>query len=718
MSDIIHLLPDSVANQIAAGEVIQRPASIIKELVENSLDAGATHIQVVVEDAGKTLVQVIDNGCGMSATDARMSFERHATSKIEQATDLFALQTMGFRGEALASIAAVAQVELRTRTKEAELGTCLTIDGSKVMGQEPVSCPVGANFAVRNLFFNIPARRKFLKSNQTELSNILAEFERIALAHPDKAFTLHSGGSVMMDLPAGNLRRRIVGIFGTRIDKNLVPVDVETTLAHINGFVGMPAAARKKNAHQYLFVNGRFMRHPYFAKAILTAYDRLIPEGQQVPFFLSFKVDPARIDVNIHPTKTEIKFEDDNAIFQILMAAVRESLGKYGAVPAIDFNNDDRFDLPIFNSQPSESQEVAPPQVHINPNFNPFEQSDKDSTTDDISPKKEAPTSDETFSSQAFTSTIRSSINEPFSNSSSAGSQKKTTPADGPSTFASRAFGGSENQHRSSAIDWENVYNSTLNAASAPSTNANPSQQPTDTATSFVSTEEQTAGTFSSSALGGNNQTGPSTDKENTFLFGHLPEEEQKMWTQQSGTCLHYLGRYIVTSLNDGLALIDQHRAHIRVLYDRYRKLFSEHHAPSQRMLFPEMVNLSPSESVMLDHIMPQLTDIGFDISPLGNGAYSIMAMPSGTEGLSATTLVGSILEDAINGQADAEDTINHIISLSLARKVAMPIGQALSNKEMTHLLDQLFACQTPNLTPDGLPTLVILPNDRIGSWF
>lgn len=367
MSDIIHLLPDSVANQIAAGEVIQRPASIIKELVENSLDAGATHIQVVVEDAGKTLVQVIDNGCGMSATDARMSFERHATSKIEQATDLFALQTMGFRGEALASIAAVAQVELRTRTKDAELGTCLTIDGSKVMGQEPVSCPVGANFAVRNLFFNIPARRKFLKSNQTELSNILAEFERIALAHPDKAFTLHSGGSVMMDLPAGNLRRRIVGIFGTRIDKNLVPVDVETTLAHINGFVGMPAAARKKNAHQYLFVNGRFMRHPYFAKAILTAYDRLIPEGQQVPFFLSFKVDPARIDVNIHPTKTEIKFEDDNAIFQILMAAVRESLGKYGAVPAIDFNNDDRFDLPIFNSQPSESQEVAPPQVHINP---------------------------------------------------------------------------------------------------------------------------------------------------------------------------------------------------------------------------------------------------------------------------------------------------------------------------------------------------------------
>ena len=348
MSDIIHLLPDSVANQIAAGEVILRPASMIKELVENALDAGATHIQVVVEDAGKTLVQVIDNGCGMSETDARMAFERHATSKIQQATDLFALRTMGFRGEALASIAAVAQVELRTRQKGQDLGTCINIEGSKVTKQELVSCPVGANFAVRNLFFNIPARRKFLKSNQTELSNIMAEFERIALAHPDVAFTLQSGSSIALDLAGGNFRQRIVGIFGRRIDKQLVPIEVKTTLANISGFVGMPTAARRKNAHQYLFVNGRFMRHPYFAKAILTAYERLIPEGQQVPFFIKFEVDPARTDVNIHPTKTEIKFEDDSAIFQILLAAVRESLGKYGAVPAIDFNTEARPDIPTL----------------------------------------------------------------------------------------------------------------------------------------------------------------------------------------------------------------------------------------------------------------------------------------------------------------------------------------------------------------------------------
>ena len=373
MSDIIHLLPDSVANQIAAGEVIQRPASMIKELVENALDAGATHIQVVVEDAGKTLVQVIDNGCGMSETDARMAFERHATSKIQQATDLFALRTMGFRGEALASIAAVAQVELRTRQKGQDLGTCINIEGSKVTKQELVSCPVGANFAVRNLFFNIPARRKFLKSNQTELSNIMAEFERIALAHPDVAFTLQSGSSIALDLVGGNFRQRIVGIFGRRIDKQLVPIEVKTTLANISGFVGMPTAARRKNAHQYLFVNGRFMRHPYFAKAILTAYERLIPEGQQVPFFIKFEVDPARIDVNIHPTKTEIKFEDDSAIFQILLAAVRESLGKYGAVPAIDFNTEARPDIPTFNATGGESVNIAPPQIHINTSFNPFD---------------------------------------------------------------------------------------------------------------------------------------------------------------------------------------------------------------------------------------------------------------------------------------------------------------------------------------------------------
>lgn len=697
MSDIIHLLPDSVANQIAAGEVIQRPASMIKELVENSLDAGATHIQVVVEDAGKSLVQVIDNGCGMSATDARMAFERHATSKITQATDLFALNTMGFRGEALASIAAVAQVELRTRAKGAELGTCITIDGSKVTGQQPVSCPQGANFAVRNLFFNIPARRKFLKSNQTELTNILAEFERIALAHPDVAFTLHSAGNVMLDLAAGNFRQRIVGIFGNRVDKTLVPVDVETSLVRINGYVGMPSAARKKNAHQYLFVNGRFMRHPYFTKAILMAYERLIPDGQQVPFFIDFKVDPSRIDVNIHPTKTEIKFEDDNAIFQILMASVRESLGKYGAVPAIDFSAEERFDLPIFSTQP-QVDPITPPTVHINPNFNPFD-TPKDDDAEQRSPVSQEQTPGQALSFPSAMNAGAASTAGGGSFPSSAFSQQKQ-PATTAETFSSNVFGPKREATGgpSQPIDWEQVYNSTLNLSKA-----DKSQAPQQAAGEAVPTPSEQAAS---------GQEAPAS------LFAHLPNSARQGWQGSATACLQYAGRYIVTPLESGLALIDQHRAHIRVLYDHYRRLLSTHHAPSQRLLFPEMLNVSPSESVMLEHITPQLTNIGFDISPLGSGSFSIMAVPSGTEGLAPTSLVSSILADAMAGQADAEEVVNHVIALSLAKKAAIPVGQPLGAKEIEHLLSQLFGCESPNLTPDGAPTLVMLPQERIETWF
>ena len=369
MSDIIHLLPDSVANQIAAGEVVQRPSSVIKELVENSIDAGATQVQVIVEDAGKSLVQVIDNGKGMSETDARLAFERHATSKISEAKDLFALRTMGFRGEALASIAAVAQVELRTRAADKDLGVSIIIEGSRVVDQQPVNCPVGANFAVKNLFFNIPARRKFLKSNQTELSNILTEFERIALAHPETSFSLHSGGAAMMNLPTGNFKQRILGVFGKRLEAKLIPVEVKTTLINISGFVGVPSASRRKNAQQFFFVNGRYMRHPYFAKAVQTAYERLIPDGEQVPFFLNLEVAPEKIDVNIHPTKTEIKFEDETPIWQILLAAVREALGKHGVVPSLEFNTEGRPDIPVFTPG---GNDVPAPQIDVNPDYNPF----------------------------------------------------------------------------------------------------------------------------------------------------------------------------------------------------------------------------------------------------------------------------------------------------------------------------------------------------------
>lgn len=644
MADIIHLLPDSVANQIAAGEVIQRPASVVKELVENALDAGATRIQVVIENAGKTLVQVVDNGKGMSATDARLAFERHATSKIRQATDLFTLHTMGFRGEALPSIAAVAQVSLRTRLEGEEVGTSIEIEGSKVISQQPDACPVGANFAVKNLFFNIPARRKFLKSNQTELSNIMAEVERVALAHPDVAFTLHSEGNLMLELPKGNMRQRIMGLFGRKIDSQIVPLEANTSLVRISGYVGLPTASRRKNAHQYLFANGRFMRHPYFVKAIQTAYERLIPEGQQVPFFVCFEVDPARLDVNIHPTKTEIKFEDDAAIFQILLAAVREALGKFGAVPTIDFDVENRPDIP---SMTGDEGQTAPPQVHLNMAFNPF-----------------------------AGATGASSVPAPGAS---------TTQRTGGASFAP-AFDG---RMPEVPADWQDAYAAAMGQAEA-------------------GNEADGGDTLLPHEPSADNALGQDTDK--MTLYSGLPAEEKQGWSLPSGQDFMQLqGRYILTPLGTGLALIDQHRAHTRVLYEQYMRELQTHQAASQRLLFPEMITVSASEGVVLEHLIPSLQAVGIEVSSLGSGSYSVLTVPMGAEGVNPSQLVLSILADAIAGEANAADAVGHIIASSLARKVAMPVGQALTREEMAHLVEQLFICATPNLTPNGAPTLVII---------
>ena len=369
MSDIIQLLPDSVANQIAAGEGIQRPASGIKELVENAVDAGAKTINVLVVDAGRTMIQVIDDGKGMSDTDARLAFERHATSKIKKAADLFDLHTMGFRGEALASIAAVAQVELRTRMADREIGTLLTLEGTRVTGQEPVACPVGSNFKIENLFYNVPARRKFLKSNSTELNNIMTAFERIALVYPEISFTMHSNGLEVMNLHAGTLRQRIVDVFGKRLNHDLLPIEVETSLCSITGFVGKPESAKKKGVQQYFFVNGRYMKHPYFHKSVMNTYERMIPVGMQVPYFIYFTVPAGDIDVNIHPTKTEIKFENEQAIWQILTAAVNDSIGKFCEIPSIDFDTEGQPEIPLFDP----SYNIAPPKPQYNPTYNPFE---------------------------------------------------------------------------------------------------------------------------------------------------------------------------------------------------------------------------------------------------------------------------------------------------------------------------------------------------------
>lgn len=620
MSDIIHLLPDSVANQIAAGEVIQRPSSVIKELVENSIDAGATKVQVLVTEAGKACIQVVDNGKGMSETDARMAFERHATSKIAEASDLFALRTMGFRGEALASIAAVAQVELKTKMKGQEIGVCLSIDGSKVISQEPVACPEGANFAVRNLFFNIPARRKFLKSNQTELSNILSEFERIVLAHPDVSFSLHSNGNLMLDLPAGNFRQRILGVFGKRLDQHLIPVQVETTLVHVSGFVGTPESARKRGAHQFFFVNGRFMRHPYFAKSIQAAYERIVPEGEQVPFFLALEVDPARIDVNIHPAKTEIKFQDEQQVWQILLAAVRESIGRFNAIPTIDFDTENKPAIPVFNP----SVDVAPPKVHIDTSYNPFEGGWKPRSSN-------------------------------------------YAPGHGGVSVAS--------------VDgWQNLYD--ISRLSQDATGA------------------------------GDAEAAPPK------LYAGLDEAEQKQWEKGGSEYFQYKGRFVITSVKSGLLVLEQHRAHIRVLYDRFRRQQANKSGAVQGLLFPQLVQLSTSQSAVFERMASELEVVGFDIAHLGNGDYSISGIPAGAEGLNPVDLLLGLIDEAQAKPAGVREEMAHVIALGLARKSAIPIGQALTKEEMEDLVEKLFASEVPNYTPDGKLILTIIQNQRIERMF
>ena len=601
MSDIIHLLPDSVANQIAAGEVIQRPASVIKELVENSVDAGATTIHVIVVDAGRTSIQVIDDGKGMSETDARLAFERHATSKISQAGDLFALRTMGFRGEALASIAAVAQVELQTRTAEDEIGTKITLAGSRVTSQEPVSCPVGSNFKIDNLFFNVPARRKFLKTNATELNNILTAFERIVLVYPSIHFTLHHNGVEMMNLRAGSTRQRIADVFGKQYSQDLVPVEVQTAMCKVSGFVGKPESARKKGGCDYFFVNGRFMKHAYFHKAVMKAYDRLVPEGMAVPYFLFIEVEPGEIDVNIHPSKTEIKFENEQAIWQILSAAVRDGIGKFCEVPSIDFDTQGQPDIPVFDSS-HDSSFTAAPRVNYNPDYNPFKQS-------------HAP-----------------------------------------------------------ANQWESLYEGLEQGT----TREEPVQQQ-----SFF-------------------------DDDNIIE----PQSATEILSEKSPAHYQYKGKYLMTAVKSGLMIIDQHRASVRVLYDRYISQQGDHALSTQTLLFPETVQFSPSEAVTMQQLLPELASLGFDLSDLGGNTYAVNGVPAGIDGINPQSLLREMVSSA--GVSDSLSSILSALALKLAQSAAIPYGQILNNDEMEGIINELFSCSNVNYTPDGKAILCILPQGDI----
>lgn len=625
MSDIIRLLPDSVANQIAAGEVIQRPASVIKELVENAIDAGAQHIDVLVTDAGKSSIQVIDDGKGMSETDARLSFERHATSKIREAADLFALRTMGFRGEALASIAAVAQVELRTCVEGEELGTKLVIAGSKVESQEAISCPKGSNFCVKNLFFNVPARRKFLKSNQTELSNILTEFERIALVNPNVSFTLYHNDAELFNLPAIQLRQRIMGVFGKKINQDLLSLDVDTTMVRISGFVARPESARKKGARQYFFVNGRYMRHPYFHKAIMDAYEHLIPVGEQVSYFIYFDVDSGNIDVNIHPTKTEIKFENEQAIWQILAAAVKETLGKFNAVPSIDFDTEGMPDIPAFESSPYAG--IQPPKTTYNPDYNPF-----------------------------------------------------NTSAVPPSSYSSKP-----------SRDWEQLYEGLEHHSSAQHIQKS---YPDD----------------------GDYFTAASMEQPVTpTLYDH---SEEAAMGEKSSQHYQFKGRFILTSVKSGLMIIDQQRAHIRILYDQYLEQITRRQGASQGMLFPDIVQFPVSEVPVLQEIMEDLSYLGFELTDLGGGSYAINGIPSGIEGLNPVELIQSMVHTAMEKGGKVKEEVQSNLALTLAKAAAIVPGQVLTNEEMNGLVDGLFAVATPNYTPDGKTVLSVLQEDELEKLF
>ena len=595
MSDIIHLLPDSIANQIAAGEVIQRPASVVKELVENAVDAGADVIQVIIKDAGRSLIQVVDNGKGMSETDARMSFERHATSKIHTAHDLFALRTLGFRGEALASIAAVAQVELKTRRKEDETGTLVQIAGSQLEQQETIATHPGSSFSVKNLFFNIPARRKFLKSNETELKNILTEFERVALVYPQIAFNFRHNDSELFSLPVSGLKQRIINVMGKKIAPSLLPVNIHTSFITISGFIGAPDSSKKRSAMQYFFVNGRYMRHAYFHRAVLLAFEPFIPAGDQPNYFIYMEIDPASIDVNIHPTKTEIKFENEQMLFQVLTSAVKEAI----AVPGLEFDREGAIELPVYNERQSP---VKSPAVSVRPDYNPFKEN--------------------------------------------------------------RSYGRPQ-------MDWKQAYD------------PHPYEQ---------------RGTTQETAQQSNEA---------------LPDNDLS-----SVSVLQFKSRYLITSLKSGLTMIDQRRAHIRILFDDYLQRMNRKQGISQQLLFPEMIAFTPKEATVLPYVLDDLALIGFDLADLGGNSYSINGIPAGLDNVEPVETLQEMVDKALETGCEIQEEVRDALALALAQKAAISYGKNLSEEEAQSLIARLFASSSPNYTPDGKVIVSILSEEELGRRF
>lgn len=626
--DEVKLLSEAVSNLIAAGEVIQRPASVVKELVENAVDAGATSIQIIIKDAGRTLIQVVDNGKGMSVTDARMAFERHATSKIQQADDLFSLSTMGFRGEALPSIVAVAEVDMRTMRRDDPMGTRIVLAASEVVSQQPEACVPGTNIKVKNLFFKQPVRRRFLKKDPVELSHIVHEFERLALVNCDIAFTLTSNEVTLHQLMPGSLKQRIGELFGKNLVHQLIPVDVDTSLAKISGFVSLPQNARRRGALQFFFVNGRHMRHPYFHKAVMQCYSELIAADAQPNYFLNFTVDPQAIDVNIHPQKFEVKFENEQPIWQILSAAVRESLGRFNAGAAIDFDRDDAPDIPVFTAGKTAAPAEMPDEGG-DPAYNPFDEARR--------------------------------------------------------------------QGRAIPTDWDVLYDR-FRRSPAPSS-------PDEEAPASIEITEPQAVAVGAVEI-------PS--RLNSLVSGSSAD------TPVSVSTMQLKERYIVTPSKSGLMIIDQHRAHVRILYERYLSMIRGGEIASQRLIFPETVDLDPVREVVARSVAGMLAPMGFDISPLGSGTWAINAVPAIIENANP----GEAFLDIISAMTDQTSADNpgesqwQSIALSMARSAAIKRGTPLSAKEMDSIIADLLAIPDPAYTPDGHIVLRIITTDDINGLF
>lgn len=603
MPDIIHLLPDSVANQIAAGEVIQRPASAIKELIENAIDADATNIKLIVKEAGKTLIQVIDNGKGMSETDARMSFERHATSKIKTSDDLFKLTTKGFRGEALASIAAIAQVEIKTRTPDKETGTQIVIEGSELVLQEACSCPVGTSFSIKNLFYNVPARRNFLKSNNIETTHIIQEFLRVAIAHPDIAFSFTHNNNDVYHLEKGNLKQRLVAIFGNNYNQRLVPIEEDTTIVKLHGFIGKPEFARKTRGEQYFFINNRYIKNNYLHHAVQKAFDQLLPSDSFPSYFIFMEMNPASIDINIHPTKTEVKFEDEKSVYAILRSAIKQALGKNNIAPTIDFELEASLD---FLVKPS-NRIIEAPTITVDTNYNPFK---KDS---------------ENNSNYSY----------------------KLKP----------------NQHTIS--DWEKMVENNL----------------------------------------------ADNSKNEQIEYHQDAEQEEKQVFQ-----LH--NKYIVTPIKSGFLIIDQQNAHERVQYEKLTQLIQHNKQLSQQLLFPQTIDFSPENMAVLLEIMPEIKQLGFDISEFGKYTFIIHGIPQQATENNIQNILEDLVEQYKLNKSEIKLSATDILVRSMAKSISIKSGKKLSTQEMQHLADELFACQMPYSAPSGKPTITTFSSEELDKRF